>query len=356
LIDQPHQARKLPLRLVAVGAPLTTAALILTVVGCWPRQQVVLGDPHRLPAAGDLIVQPPTDLTGKTGGTTEISMRNVSYHVDDQLRLDIRRLRGRIYNTNGAIVVLDERQEMAVDVAAGEIALTGPQLSILLNRYVFGFKGSPLKDLVVRTEGDHIVQTGTMHKLIDIPFEMTATLSATDDGWIRIHPTKMEICSLDGEKLLRAVGKSLSDMLDLSGGKGVKVEGNDILMNPAASLPPPKINGKITAVRVDGDAIVQTYGPAGDADPVSLRPPIPVRNYIYFRGGTIRFGKLFMVDTDLLTVDADESDPFDFYFDYYHSQLVAGHSTTTANYGLIAYLVDFDDLGEKGTVGGGRKP
>ena len=74
-----------------------------------------------------------------------------------------------------------------------------------------------------------------MHKLIDIPFEMTATLTVTDDGWIRIHPTKMDISGLNGLLLLRAVGRTLADLLDLSGGKGVKVDGNDILLDPTVA-------------------------------------------------------------------------------------------------------------------------
>jgi hypothetical protein len=331
-------------------APIAAAALALMVVGCWPRQQVVLGDAHRLPVAGDLVVPVPTDVRAAANDSTQISMRNVSYHVDDDLRLGIRRLRGRIYNVNGGIVVLDNKNELAVDVAAGEIALTPSALSILLNRYVFGFKGSPLKDMVVRAEGDHIVQTGTMHKILDIPFEMTASLTVTDEGWIRIHPTKMDISGLNGLSLLRAVGRTLADLLDLSGGKGVKVEGNDILLDPTASLPPPRINGKITGIRVEGGEIIQSYGLGDTPDPPRLTPPVPAKNYMYFRGGTIRFGKLFMVDTDLLTVDADESDPFDFYFDYYHSQLVAGRHVTMPNYGLVAYLVDFDKLGTKATI------
>jgi hypothetical protein len=179
---------------------------------------------------------------------------------------------------------------------------------------------------------------------------MTATLSVNDDGWIRIPPTQMDICNLDGEKLLRAVGKSLEDLLDLSKGKGVKVVGNDILLEPTASLPPPKITGRITGIRVQGDEIVQTFGPPNAPDPPQLVPSMPAKNYIYFRGGTIRFGKLFMVDTDLLTLDDDESDPFDFYFDYYHSQLVAGRHITLPNYGLVTWLADFDDLGAKAKI------
>ena len=77
-----------------------------------------------------------------------------------------------------------------------------------------------------------------------------------------------------------------------------------------------------------------------------------VANYIYFRGGNMRFGKLVMVATDLLTVDGDPSDPFDFYLDYYHTQLVAGYHTTSPNYGLVTYMPDFNDLGTaKGRIG-----
>jgi hypothetical protein len=52
-----------------------------------------------------------------------------------------------------------------------------------------------------------------------------------------------------------------------------------------------------------------------------------------------------MVLSDLLTIDTDESDPFDFYLDYYHTQLVAGYHVTTSDYGLITYMPDFEDIG-----------
>jgi len=52
-----------------------------------------------------------------------------------------------------------------------------------------------------------------------------------------------------------------------------------------------------------------------------------------------------MVVADLLTVDADELDPFDFYLDQYHTQLVAGYHTTLPNYGLYTVMPDFADIG-----------
>jgi hypothetical protein len=184
-----------------------------------------------------------------------------------------------------------------------------------------------------------------MHKVIDIPFEMTATLNVTDSGEIRIHPTVMKICGLDGKGLLRAVNLRLEDLLDLSGGKGARVEGNDLILNPLEILPPPRIAGRLTAIRVQGDRIVQVFGDADRPDPEPLTPSVAAANFVYFRGGSLRFGKLYMVQTDLEAIDTDASDPFDFYLDYYHSQLVSGYHVTSKDYGLVAYMPDFDDLG-----------
>ena len=53
------------------------------------------------------------------------------------------------------------------------------------------------------------------------------------------------------------------------------------------------------------------------------------RNYVYFAGGTIRFGKLTMADADLQLIDTDPRDPFDFFPAEYQRQLVAGYSRNT---------------------------
>jgi hypothetical protein len=332
---------------------IVSALIVGGLLSC-VRQKVDLGEAHRLPNPDQILVSAPGPVAGSADTITDIAMKNVAFHVDDDARLGIRRLRGRMRALNGSHVVsFDDRAGQAVDIASAEVALTPKSLSIILNRYVFGYKGSPLKDLVVRTEGDHIVQTGTMHKLIDIPFEMTAELSITDDGWIKVHPTRIEICNLDGQKLLKAVGASLQSMMDLSGAKGAKVVGNDLFLNPMLALPPPKMFGKATGIRVEGNEVVQTFGPASAAT-AALTIPAQATNYLYFHGGTIKFGKLYMVNADLLTVDADPTDPFDFYMDYYHTMLVAGYHVTLPNYGLVTYMPDFDDIGmEKGKVGPG---
>jgi hypothetical protein len=331
---------------------LWCAALVGICLSYWSCYRVPTLPPgQRGPLPGTLTLTVPDQVVAASDTITEAAMQNVLYHVDDDIEMRIRRLRGRLADVTGHhLPILDDKKTMVIVIGYGEIGLTAQDLTLLLNRYVFSYKGSPLRNLVVRTEGDHIVQTGIMHKIIDIPFEMTADLSVTPEGLIRIHSTSMKICGLDGKGLLRAVNKTLADLLDLKGARGVTVQGNDLLMDPVKILPPPAIQGRLTSIRVEQNEIVQTFGsPVGITE---LVPPLAVPNYIYFRGGSLRFGKLFMVGTDLMTVDGDPSDPFDFYIDYYHTQLVAGYHTTSPNYGLITYMPDFNDLGTaKGRIG-----
>ncbi len=321
-------------------------AVLVTACGagysCYSAPSVAPG--QRGPLPGTLALSVPSQVVPASDTITEASMQNVLFHLDDDIQLRIRSLRGQLGDLTGdRLAVLDDKNSIVLTIAYGEVGLSPRDLTLLLNRYVFAYKGSPLKHLVVRTEGDHIVQTGVMHKIVDIPFEMAAQLSVTPEGLIRIHSTSMKICGIDGKGLLRAVDKTLADLLDLRGARGVTVQENDLLMDPLKILPPPAIRGRLTSIRVENGEILQVFGtPRAVAD---LPPPIPVPNYIYFRGGSIRFGKLFMVGADMLTIDGDTTDPFDFYLDYYHTQLVAGYHTTSSNYGLVTYMPDFDDLG-----------
>jgi len=44
-----------------------------------------------------------------------------------------------------------------------------------------------------------------------------------------------------------------------------------------------------------------------------------------------------MHDADLIMIDMDPADPFDFSFDHYQDQLVAGYTKSTPQYGLRTY-------------------
>jgi hypothetical protein len=71
------------------------------------------------------------------------------------------------------------------------------------------------------------------------------------------------------------------------------------------------------------------------------------RNFIYWRGGSLAFGKLTMSATDLELIDSDPKDPFDFSVDKWNDQLVAGYSKTTGARGLKAHMPDYNDLARR---------
>ena len=93
---------------------------------------------------------------------------------------------------------------------------------------------------------------------------------------------------------------------------------------------------------------MQTFDDPSKGRPTALTLPSPAaRNYVYFGGGSITFGKLTMRDADLQLIDADPRDPFDF-SQRYNAQLVAGYSKNTPAKGLKTYMPDFDDLQKSG--------
>ena len=89
--------------------------------------------------------------------------------------------------------------------------------------------------------------------------------------------------------------------------------------------------------------VFEQFGSA-DNRPTLAPPDARARNYMYYRGGVLKFGKLTMEDTDLLLVDANQKNPFAFSPAEYNRQLVAGYSKNTPSHGLIVYMPDLADV------------
>jgi hypothetical protein len=274
---------------------------------------------------------------------TRVQMQNVDFYVDPQIPLHIRHLRGTMRSKTGGPVIFDDKNSFILRLDDAEVGLTGPDLSLLLNKYVFNFAGSPLKHLTVTTSGNQIVQKGLLHKVVDVPFSITASLSVTPDGRIRIHPVKTFILGLHVDELMNGLGLTLDKIIDLRKAKGATVAGNDIFLDPAKILPPPSLEGRITAVAVVGNEVVQTFGQPAQA---MIVPDATVSNYMYYKGGSIRFGKLLMSDAELEITDLDPADPLRFDLARYLPELVAGYSRTFPSGGLEAFMRDVDKLGK----------
>jgi hypothetical protein len=283
-----------------------------------------------------------------TGPRTWIEMKNVNLRVATDAVVGVRTLRGEVIPTKrGTSAILDSTSSFSIRITSGTVALESADLGVILNRFVFGYKGSPLKNLKVRTNGNQLVQSGVMHKGVDLKFEITASLSLTDSGLIRLHPTKTRVLGVNGESLLHALGLHLDDLLDLSKSTAARVKGDDIYLDPTKILPPPAIAGRLTSVRIEGNALVQEFAKLPDDTLFSryARADSAAPNYLFFRGGRLRFGRLEMRDTQLQILDLDPSDPFDLYLAEYNKQLVAGYSRNRPNLSLQAFFPDYTDIG-----------
>jgi len=280
---------------------------------------------------------------------TWLEMKNVNLRVANDAAVGVRSLRGEVVPTRrGTSALLDSTTSFSIRITSGSVAIESADLSVILNRFVFGYKGSPLKNLRVRTSGTELVQSGVMHKGVDLKFEITASVSLTDSGLIRLHPTKTRVLGVNGASLLHALGLHLDDLLDLSKSAAARVKGDDIYLDPVKILPPPAIVGRLQSVRVQGSALVQEFVRLPDDSVFTryARADSAAPNYLFFRGGRLRFGRLEMRDTQLQILDLDPSDPFDLFLAQYNKQLVAGYSRNRPNLSLQAFFPDYTDLGK----------
>jgi hypothetical protein len=271
----------------------------------------------------------------------ETEMRNVALQLTSDTALHIKNLRGRfVAQEKRQAPYLDDPRSYSVTVDNGEVAVDLASLNALMTRALVGH--SNLRRIEIAIDANGVLrQKGTVTKGIPVPFDVRASVSPNPDGRIRIHSESVKGFGIPVNPLLKVFRMKMDDLFKVDPGRGVTVDGNDVFLDPSRLLPPPAIHGRITAVRVEKDALVQVFG-FGAQKPLS--PPASSKNYIYWQGGQLSFGKLTMTETDLELVDRDPDDPFDFSVDRWNEQLVAGYSKITPGRGLKAHMPDYNDL------------
>jgi len=278
------------------------------------------------------------------GTVSQVQMRNVDFHVDDAVILRIKSLRGAIAGKGKSRPpAFDDKHSFVLRIDAGTVGISTTGLSEVMNNYVFGYPHAPIKKISITAEGDKIKLKGSVHKIVDIHFEISGGLTPTEDGRIRLHPSSIKADGVPVKRLMHLFGVELAKLIKPGQARGVEVNDDDLIIDPGLIIPAPEIHGRLTAVRIEGDQVIQQYGHDGKGG--GPRPLVPydrrAPNYIYFRGGTIRFGKLTMSNADMQIVDSHPKDPFDFSIDHYNRQLVAGYSKNTPRYGLVVFMPDY---------------
>ena len=287
-----------------------------------------------------------TTPPGLSTGPVQIEMRNVRLHVADGIVLSVRYLRGEMLSRKpGTPPVFDDTRSYTLQLDTADISIDMPSLTRLMNDHVLGYDGAPLRDVTVDIDDGRLRQKGTLKKLIPIPFSTKASVAATADGRLQLRTESVRSFGVPTTTLLDLFGLELDDLVNLKRARGVEVIGDDLIIDPGAVLPPPTMRGHLARAEIVGDELQQVFASPGHKAPAPLSPPdSQARNYIYFSGSSIRFGKLTMSGADLQLIDSDGRDPFDFFPARYNRQLVAGHSKNTPQGGLKTYMPDYGDL------------
>jgi hypothetical protein len=277
-----------------------------------------------------------------TPGAVRAEMRNVMYHYTEPIAVHIAYLKGELHPVQtGGMPIFDDANSFTLSIESAKISISTDALANIMNQYALASPDAPLKGLSITANEGKLKIKGRLHSKGDLPFESEGSLSVTPDGEIRIHTEKLKAGHLPVKGLIDLVGQSVANLIDTRKISGLRADKDDLLINPAELFPPPHIHGRLRSISIVGNEVVQEYG-------MYSAPTMKVSgNYMAYEGAQLRFGKLIMTEADLVLIDMDPRDPFDFYLARYRNQLAAGYTKTTLSFALRCYFRDYNKLTPK---------
>ena len=265
---------------VLLGHPAWAVALVVwTVTACRDSRRPNNGSaPEAEPSRTESLI-------GSEGHPEPVnaSFRNVDLHVTNSVTLEVRHLDGALVGKPpSGIPTFDDQHSFTLRIDSAELALSPASLTHLLNEHVFARKGSPLTDLDVSIEDGALKQKGKLQKGIAIPFTVVSDVSATDDGHIRLRPRSITAAGLPSGRLMKLFGIELDDLLGADRAGAMWAVGDDLMISPNRLLPEPRIEGRLTAIRLEDGRIVQQFGPP--PPPATSRSAPSAPNHLYTAG------------------------------------------------------------------------
>jgi hypothetical protein len=293
-------------------------------------------------ATADQVGAQSNSRQGDSNATVQTQMKNVRYHFTESATVYIKTLNGELLPTESAeFPIFDNKDSFRLRIGYAEIDITAGDLASVFNSYVFVRANSPLKGVSMSIENGHLTIKGKLHDVGTIPFEAESTVSPTEDGKILLRTGKVKALHVPVKGIMNLFGVEIADLIKNGKIPGVEARVNDLVLDPSLVFPAPHMEGRVTATRIEGNTIVLIFG-----DKNRTGKARQAGNYMSFRGNRLRFGKLTMTDVDMILIDMDPTDPFDFFLDRYKDQIAAGYSKISSNSALRIFVKDFNKLGK----------
>lgn len=274
---------------------------------------------------------------------TYIEMRNVVFRVLPNVALSIQRLTGLMMQSRaGQIISLDDPSSFTMQMQSARSSISSHDLSALVNSYILPRAGTPIRDLTMNLNPDQTVTvTGTFHKLVDLHFQSKATLQVTPNGNMRMDFYDMRVGRILHQSILDFLGLKVAEVAHPKNARIFRVEGNDMIFPVSEMFPPPRIEGKLQSLSIVKGRLNFVFGGTAASD---LTPPETAANYIFFHGGSMRFGRLTMTPVDMELVNLKPASAFEFSLQKYFQQLTAGYSKSLPNGGLLVHMANYRDV------------
>lgn len=318
---------------------VSVCILVLVVFVVWHLRSTRLASQLAAPASTGTPPSGAPIAATPESAPTAVYVHNLMLRKGPDFRIYVPWLRGNMVRTRRDVnPTFDDPESFFLEIKTGVIRANIGDIGNFLN--VGGVADSPLRNITLLADDDHIKLKGTLHKLISMPVELLGSVAATPDNRIQVHVTKLSILKIPLKGLLGGFQISVSDLFHPKGIPGIEVSGNDIFFDTLKLLPPPHIHGQLTKVRVVTPDIEEVYGNAEEA----VTRVEQWRNFLRLNDGTIDFGKLTMHHADLTMVDLSNDAWFDLDLNNYQNQLVNGYTRMTPEAGLQIFMPDLDNL------------
>ena len=296
--------------------------------------------------ASNASVESPVPPSVKSSVPTRAEIRGVSMRLGDGVTMSVAYLSGEARpEKQGEPVVLDDPKSYRLEIERAESRIPYGDLERLVNHHVLSYKDTPFKSLHIQREHDEgeevrLELKGHMKSMMGLPFEIEGVPEVTPDGRVRLRTKSIQSMNIKVSGVLHMLGKEIGDFAKFKA-HGIEAEGDDLILDASWLLGSSQSTGRVTGVALEPEALVLRFGdgPPNDGG--------QGENYISYRGGSIRLGRLIMLDADLMIVDADPRDPFDFYPHEMKRQISAGYVKMKDGGGLKIFAPDYARMGDK---------
>ena len=290
------------------------------------------------PVVSRPVVPPGTVPSPDQGAVTQFYARNLMYRMDDaivgstpEMIADLR------VHRPGQPLVPSNLDDFTIHIHTCQFAMDDASVTALMNRYAFSAPDSPIKDVKVENRPGRMVISGTLRKGIPIPFSCEGPMGVTGDGRLVLRPDTVVSAGISVKGLLDLLGLEMATLVN-SASPGIRIEGNDFTIDPQKLVPPPRIVGFVSSVRVEQGRLVMGFDDQVRRAWPRLAEP-GYRNTALLWGGNMLINNHLVFDVKFQMVDTTQQDPMWMYMPAYREQLAAGFVVADHGY-TISYIPD----------------